>query len=771
MEYDKIQKQRSKRQRTVTTFYGLNYSNNFKEGEMEQCRNLSTRMFPYISPRETMEEMGSYNRPTSIFAWGGLVVVDGTSLIYNGNVVGNVTPGEKQFAVVNTKLCIFPDKKYLDLNGGTLRPLGGQIITLAGGTQKDPYTSFTWNTITISDKVPVIDKEVSDTPFSTETPEKITVYTSLSYDKSTGTWTRVPSGGIEKLVEELAVGDLTIPAKNAGGGYAMRTRTGESYDAQENDDGVYYKITNVKADPSEQEFRWEKYDVSTSWYTYYTEGSMVWATGGAGGTQTAYPGYRFNSSTGTYTNTGSPITLSASNPGSGYSASGSTLRYYTMDKYEQLEVYKQGVNGPYYESYDSKGSTFYGYVYGPAGAYPNGGTQDGFWYSGRTETKHSGMASIGYDVYDAGGANGTFTSQFAPGDIVHVDGSSHVISESKELKITAVSDYVLTFEGTPFSAGPELASITIYKPVPDLDYICSSDNRLWGVSNKDRTIYASALGLPGDFYVFEGVDTDSYAVAVGSDGDFTGIIRYNNGVCCWKERTLHKIMGSFPSEYQMATYNINGLQAGSNKSMQIINETLYYKGVSGFYSYNGYIPQLISYNFGNVEFRYVVSGADTQRYYMSAQNDAGEWGVWTYDTIHQLWLQEGEHRALDFTNKDGTILMLEESGMLYSLNTKSSETVHWMAEFTPFDDTTFEKRGYSKIILLLDMTAGAKVFIDVKEDNRPWKRVSTLVAHKKLLQSVPLRLGRCDRFRVRISGKGYTVIRGMEREYSAGSEV
>ena len=54
--------------------------------------------------------------------------------------------------------------------------------------------------------------------------------------------------------------------------------------------------------------------------------------------------------------------------------------------------------------------------------------------------------------------------------------------------------------------------------MPDLDFICESENRLWGCSNETRTIYASALGDPTNFFSYQGLSTDSYAVAVGSEG-------------------------------------------------------------------------------------------------------------------------------------------------------------------------------------------------------------------------------------------------------------
>src|SRR5699024_8677059 len=118
------------------------------------------------------------------------------------------------------------------------------------------------------------------------------------------------------------------------------------------------------------------------------------------------------------------------------------------------------------------------------------------------------------------------------------------------LAIQAITKDSITFSNGDFTAGNEAGTVKITRELPELDYICEKDNRLWGVSSAERTIYASALGDPSNFFTFDGLDTDSYAAAVGSEGNFTGLCKYGNTVLAWKERTLHKILGSNPSDFQ-----------------------------------------------------------------------------------------------------------------------------------------------------------------------------------------------------------------------------
>lgn len=100
-----------KTKKEIVQFAGLNFSDAAQEGQARECRNLSSRRFPYLTTRLRREPVGDYTAPTAVTAWDKLVVVDGTSLIYDGAVVGTVLAGKKQFATVNTKLVIWPDKR------------------------------------------------------------------------------------------------------------------------------------------------------------------------------------------------------------------------------------------------------------------------------------------------------------------------------------------------------------------------------------------------------------------------------------------------------------------------------------------------------------------------------------------------------------------------------------------------------------------------------------------------------------------------------------
>ena len=190
---------------------------------------------------------------------------------------------------------------------------------------------------------------------------------------------------------------------------------------------------------------------------------------------------------------------------------------------------------PYATEYDSWGD--YAYVLGVDS-----------W----ADTTHVGV-TVFAERRNAGASNVTFTDRgFKAGDAVTLSGCVTHKENDRSILVKEVTGTRLVFDSPVFQEGAEAGTVTVRRIVPDLDFICESGNRLWGVSNKDKTIYASALGDPTNFYIYDGVTVGnsmlSYAVPVGTDGDFTAICAYGSNVLCWKEQCLHKVLGTMPRQ-------------------------------------------------------------------------------------------------------------------------------------------------------------------------------------------------------------------------------
>jgi len=308
------------------------------------------------------------------------------------------------------------------------------------------------------------------------------------------------------------------------------------------------------------------------------------------------------------------------------------------------------------------------------------------------------------------------------------------------------------------------------REVPDLDFVCESNYRLWGTMG--NTIYGSKFGDPFNFQVFDGLTGDSYYIDVASDGEFTGCIPYSSHICFFKEHTLHKLYGSKPSNYQIVTSQVYGVQAGSERSMCVINETLIYKGVNGVYAYTGGVPELITEGFGTVKFADACAAADGERYYISMRS--GEtWGVYVYDVLRGIWLREDGSHCVDMAFHDGYVWMLSADGGLYRVDPElGKDGMEWSVTFCPFTEVYNERKVYSRFHLRLLLGEKAWLTVEIRRDNTAlWQKVYTTHNERARTITVPVVPERCDSVEIRLRGKGECLLRTFIREFQMGSDV
>lgn len=122
--------------KTIVQFLGVNYGEDGTDGQFAETKNLSSRMFPCLSQRVGREvQLWEYTAPSAVWYRDGLIVVDGAELKHNGVKVGTVSPGKKQFANVNTKVVIFPDKVMYDTESKEFRSLEAEYTSEANALE------------------------------------------------------------------------------------------------------------------------------------------------------------------------------------------------------------------------------------------------------------------------------------------------------------------------------------------------------------------------------------------------------------------------------------------------------------------------------------------------------------------------------------------------------------------------------------------------------------------------------------------------------------
>lgn len=323
-----------------------------------------------------------------------------------------------------------------------------------------------------------------------------------------------------------------------------------------------------------------------------------------------------------------------------------------------------------------------------------------------------------------------------------------------------------------FKAGNEIYELTISRKVPELDFICEAENRLWGCNSSENTIYISALGDPTNMYAYEGLSTDSFATAVGSPGAFTGCCRYGSSVLFFKEDKIHKILGSYPGDYTLYSYDVEGIQKGSDRSAVVINEVLYYKGIHGIYAYDGGVPTLISGNFGEKLFYDAVAGTDGVSYYVSMRDEENVWYLFCYNTQTGIWtLEDKDFQAKAALRIGMDLYFLDNEGTLYHENAVSDVSQsEWMMQFTPFYETIQGKKTYSRILLRAEIPQGSYIKIEMRCDGKRWMEMGKIVGKSEGVVPIRIPVNRCDKFEIRLSGKGEFVLQSMIREFYISKE-
>lgn len=351
-----------------------------------------------------------------------------------------------------------------------------------------------------------------------------------------------------------------------------------------------------------------------------------------------------------------------------------------------------------------------------------------------------------------------------------INNTTAIIQDVSDTSITFPDNTLMDSEGKPLTGRSELVNIEVSRPSPDLDYVAEWNNRLWGCSNKDNTIYACKLGDPTNWYWYQTTSLDSYAAEQGSNGRWTGIGKYSTHLMFFKEDCIHKVYGNYPAEFQIVTQVCSGCEEGSSKSIVTMEDGVVYKSRRGIMGYSGGIPTLISMELGNNKYRNAVAGTDGRKYYVSMLDKNGDPHMFAWDSELQIWHKEDDLRPTDFECYDGKLCYIGVDDYINYIDAdEGSDPIEWMAEFGPFDEYVEEHKIYSLVKIRYKKDPEATMQVDVSVDEGEWETKELVTAENEDSGYVEFIPRRCDRFSIKLSGTGRCDIKGLTREFRQGS--
>lgn len=315
--------------------------------------------------------------------------------------------------------------------------------------------------------------------------------------------------------------------------------------------------------------------------------------------------------------------------------------------------------------------------------------------------------------------------------------------------------------------------IKLARTAPDMDYLCENDNRVWGCASGENVIYACKLGDPTNWYSYRGIASDSYAVTVGSDGEFTGAASCMGYALFFKENAMHKVYGSKPSDYQVTNLRCRGVAKNAYKSLCVINETLFYLSYEGIMSWDGSLPGKVSATLSRdttARVTRAVGGQLDGRYYLYMKGQTAEADrLLVYDTERGLWHEEspaGQEMA-----STGRQLYLYDGKAMWAVDpsreadtdesgTETDLSFEWVSGDMGLDNP--DDKYISRVTLRLDAEAESQITVWASYDGGSWEEVGMRhTADRWQRINLPFVPRRHDTMRLKLSGKGRITLRSV----------
>lgn len=740
-------------------FLGLNRGLSISDGEMADMLNMSCDNFPVLSTRQkrgtptfrpnaamTPDLLGQVD---GMLGTDKLVVCHDGKVYFDGEEVPitlSTDPGkrEKKLVSMGAYVCIWPDKKYFNVNnlddcgdmGSKWTPAEGDTIS-AMMCRKDG-TDYDMETIAVSDTPPT---DPDDGQFWLDMSGDVDVL--RQYSKLHGEW--------------IQVATTYIKIQSPGIGKKLK-----DYDSVWLSGAMIDEANTEPVEPGTLEFTGKDVQLNTTWTEWWdtVEGGDRVATDPTPDTKT--------------------ISISVEGIPYGAYVESATLSFNTslptaIDPRDILTMNDQ-------EFTTGAGSL-------PVEIAKNGNYNFKFYWDPYNIQEYSD--DVGNKAISMTISNIKLTVSYAPANLSDDESD---LDQTERLNTTNIvygrgDDYIIV-AGLLHRHLTLKNTLAVEMKIPDLDYICESNNRIWGCvyQEKDGTVVnelrCCALGDFRNWSKFQGTAADSYTVTMGSDGVFTGAISHQGVPIFFKESYIHRVSGTVPANFTIITVQGRGVQDGSWKSLAVVNETLFYKSRNDVMAYEGAMPYAVSSKLGQEIHRNAVGGGYRDKYYLCMQDEALKWHTYVLDVTKGLWHQEGTERISHMANAGGELVLAiqEES----SAATRTAESTHlrtvsskntvedafeWMVTFGTLGFQSEQQKYLSRYNIRAQMSAGSHMKVEMQYDSDgKWVHMGTMKSVRLQTFLLPIIPRRCDHCQLRISGKGTINIYSVAREYENGGD-
>ena len=733
-------------------FLGLNKGLSIADGEFSDMTNMSADAYPVLSSRQprtmvrwnTEEDGGKYefDSPQGMVGTDKLVVCDGGSVYVDGVALPGVELSNeesmqpKRLVCMGAYVCIWPDKKYINLTNpddcgdmGASWTVPEDAVVSAMMCRKDG-SNYDEESITVSDTAP---EEPVDQQLWLDTSGENDVL--KQYSTIYNEWVQVATTYIKIQATGIGKGFRKGDAIFLSG--AAVTDSGEAATVEES--------TETLSFPAD--------DFTLKSFFTTTNAGGVFISGTAS----------ISSQTKTIAVTGIP---------DGATVTGAVLRFNAGSSFYGAKVLT--ANGTNVRTGDNEL---------PVTVSGNGEQSFKFVFQSNnpnnlTPGQHSGAVAftdISLEVtYKVTGSGDSGTDDRTRKQIEALNTSNYLFD--------AGDDYIIVAGLIRRNAQLE-PTLTAELRIPDLDYVCEANNRIWGCSfsriNGElvNELHACALGDFRNWHLYEGTSMDSYTVSVGSDGEFTGAFSFKGYPLFFKENVMHRISGTQPSNFALNTTQCRGVQEGCWRSLTQVGEVLFYKARTDVMAYDGSVPYSVSEKLGSTRYYDAAGGAFRDKLYLCMRDAEQRWSMFVLDTAKGLWHREDASVVRHFATVKGDMYFIQENvtpARLMSVNGLTSDPEG------PFDwSVTFGVYGYdyegqkylSRFNIRAQMAAKTYAKLEIMYDSDGvWVDEGTMHFPTLRTAMIPVIPRRCDHCQIRLSGHGEVKIYSYARILEAGGD-
>lgn len=378
------------------------------------------------------------------------------------------------------------------------------------------------------------------------------------------------------------------------------------------------------------------------------------------------------------------------------------------------------------------------------------------------------------------------TVPFNEGDIIHISGFEYSNYDG-DYEILGIDRFYILLEPNLFgletsdsTTALTQENITISRKMPDLDFMCECNGRLWGCVAKYGTsggqILASKSGDPWNWYYQNSgtPDLNGYEGIIASDGDFTGCVAYQGNIYFFKEDMIYQIYGSRTSNFQAVEVGAMGVERGSENSLCIINEVLYYKSKIGFMQFTGGLPSKVSHQLGNAKLSNANAGTDGRNYYVSILEN-NKTRLFVYDTVRGMWHEEsGNANPITFLQAEKLYQIYSDTENYYKseLDGDDKSAIEWKMTTGDIDYTNPNKKYIKKVAVRFELPKGSNLKISIIYDDKTVIECVDYVGDDlKKSRHFHLKPKRCDHFNIVFEGVGDCIIYQLTKYISIGSDI